>query len=184
MDGRDLTAVALRIWGLEVLLDVACVMPRTVLVARVTPSPPEQGELIRAAQQGDWFNLAVMVILGLCLLLWADVLARLAIPPTPEVRVGVDVGQLLTVGLVLVGVYTLIQGLENTAGAAYVVANKPKGPEVDAFSYVWERKSDEIVKAVVDVLVGLTLVLGRAGLVNTWAQVRSFARTGHGVERG
>ena len=181
MDGRGLAAVALRIWGVVLLLGAVAAIPGSILVARAAASSPEQAGFVRAAQNASMFHLAASAILGLCLLLWADGVARWAIPETPQVQVGVDTSQLLTVGLVLVGVGLLVQGLENSATVGYVLMRKPQGAEIGAASYLWERQSETIVKAGVDVVAGITLVLGRAGLARAWAQVRSIVRTGHGL---
>jgi hypothetical protein len=181
VDGRGIAAVALRIWGLVLLLGAVATIPGSILAARATPWPPEQAELIRASQNASMFQLGASAILGLCLLLWADAVAHWAIPETSDVHIGVDTPQLLTVGLVLVGVGILIQGLEASATLAYVLMRKPEGIEIGAPSYLWERQSETMVKAVVDVVAGATLVLGRAGLARALAQVRSIVKTGHGL---
>jgi hypothetical protein len=178
MDGRGIAAVALRIWGLVLLLGAVAALPGSLLVARASPSPPEQTEFIRASQNAILFQLAAYAILGLCLLLWADVVARWSIPETPHVQVGIDMSQFLTVGLVLVGVGTLIQGLGDSVVSGYVLMRKPQGDEPGALSYLWERQPETLVRAVVDLVAGAILVLGRAGLARAWAQVRSIVKTG------
>jgi hypothetical protein len=180
VDGRGLAAVALRIWGVVLLLGAVAALPGSLLVARAAASPHDQAGFVRAAQNASMFHLAASAILGLCLLLWADGVARWAFPETPQVQVGVDASQLLTVGLALVGVGLLVQGLEASATLGYVLMSKPQGVEIGAASYVWERQWETLVQASVDVVAGVTLVLGRAGLARAWALVRNIVRTGHG----
>jgi hypothetical protein len=163
------------------VLGAVAAIPGSLLVARAAASPPEQAAFVRAAQNASMFHLAASAILGLSLLLWADEVARWAIPETPRAQVGMDASQLLTVGLALVGVGLLVQGVENSASLGYVLMSKPQGVEIGAASYLWERQSEAMVKAGVDVAAGITLVLGRAGLARAWAQVRSIVRTGHGL---
>ena len=181
VDGRGIAAVALRIWGVVLLLSAVAAIPGSILAARAAAWPPEQAAFIRATQNASMFHLAASAILGLCLLLWADGVARLAIPETPHVQIGVDTSQLLTVGLVLVGVGFLVQGLGDSASLAYVLMRKPQGVEIAVPSYLWQQQSETMVRAGVDLVAGATLVLGRAGLTRAWAHVRSIVRTGHGL---
>jgi hypothetical protein len=178
MDGRGMAAVALRMWGLVLLLGSVAALPGSILLARASPGPPEQAEFIRGSQNAVLFQLTASVILGLCLLLWADAVTRWFIPETPSIQVGVDMSQLLTVGLVLVGVGILIQGLGDSVASGYVLMRKPQGAEPGPLSYLWERQSETLVRAVVDMVAGTILVLGRARLARGWAQVRSMVKAG------
>jgi len=181
VDGRDVAAVALRIWGVILLLGALAATPGTILLARATPWPPEQAGFIRTSQNASMFHLGASAILGLCLLLWAEGVARQAIPETRDLHIGVDTSQLLTVGLAVVGVAIFIQGLGEAATLGYVLLRKPPGVEIGTAEYLWERQSENMVKAVVDIGAGAILVLGRAGLARAWAQARSIVTTGHGL---
>ncbi len=182
MDGRSVAAVALRIWGVILLLQALATAPGAVLTTRAAAAlPAGQESFIHASQVAFLFQLAAGVILGLCLLLWADSLARVTIPQTESLRVGADASQLLAMALVIVGLFTLIRGLEGLAGLGYMLSQKPRWDETDKLSYLWDRQSETMVRAVVDVLAGAVLVFGRRGLARSWAQVRSVVRTGHGL---
>jgi hypothetical protein len=182
MDGRIVTAVALRIWGLILLLGVATSTPAAVLVARANSSYSEEMQLVvHNSQVAILFQLAASAILGLCLLIWAEGIARTVIPQTAPLHLGVDASQLLSIGLLLVGVVTLIQGLKEAASLLYVLATKPKGVELSAIAYLWERECGTVIPAAVNLLAGIILIFGRSGFARAWAQLRSLARTGHGV---
>ena len=128
LDARGVASVALRIWGLLLLLGAAVALPGTIVAARAALAPQEQADFIRASQTASMLSLGATATLGLCLLLWADSIARLVIPETVHIQVGLDASQLLTVGLALVGVVTLIHGLEDAAWLAYVLsAIRPPG---------------------------------------------------------
>src|SRR5713101_5310117 len=154
MDGRGLAAVALRIGGLILLIGVVATAPRTLLAARAATWPGEQAEFIHASQIAYISHLGATVVLALCLLLWANWIAQRAIPETPHVQLGVDASQLLTVGLALVGLVTLIHGLEAAVSLGYMLTGKPKGDETGTLSYLWDRQAETMVKAVVDIVVG------------------------------
>jgi hypothetical protein len=178
LDARGVAAVALRIWGLILLLGAAVALPGTIVAARATLAPQEQEAFIRASQIASMLTLGATATLGLCLLLWADSIARVAIPETAHVQVGVDASQLLSVGLALVGIVTFVHGLEDAVWLAYVLSAKPQWAEVGAFSYLWERQSESMVRATVNIVAGAILALGRHGIARAWAEVRSIAQTG------
>jgi hypothetical protein len=177
MDGRGVAAVALRIWGLVLLLGAATAVPGSILTARASPGAGDQAELIRATQTAFAFHLVATAVLGLSLLVWADSVARWAVPETAMVHVGVDMSELLTVGLALVGIVTFIRGFGDAVVSGYVLMRKPQAEEPGALSYLWERQSETLVRAVVDIIAGALLALGRGGIVRAWAQVRRTAET-------
>jgi hypothetical protein len=91
-------------------------------------------------------------------LVWADVVARWAIPKTSELQVAINTSQLLTIGIVLVGISIAIEGAEATAVLAYVLSEKPQGVELGDLAYLWERQPETVMKAPVDLLTGGLLV--------------------------
>ena len=184
MDARGVGAVALRVWGLLLLLTTISAIPVVIMGMRATPYPDDQAAFIRASQMGSLLSLLANVALGLCLLLWADWVAGLALPETAPIQVGVDQSQLLSVGLALVGAVTLVNGLGDAAGLGYVLQGKPKWGDISNTQYLWERESEAMVRAGFNILVGCILLLGRSGLARAWAEVRSIARTGRGLTRG
>jgi hypothetical protein len=184
MDARGLGAVALRVWGLVLLLTAVLAIPVVIMGMTAAAYPEEQAGFIRASQMGSLLNLLAATGLGACLLLWADRLARLALPETGPIQLGVDQVQLLSIGLALVGAVTLVGGLEDAAGLGYVLSGKPKWTDMGNTQYLWQRESEAMVRAGVKILAGCVLLLGRSGLARTWAQLRSVARTGRGLTRG
>jgi hypothetical protein len=184
MDARGIGAVALRVWGLVLLLGTISVIPAVIMSMTAAAYPEDQAALIRAGQMSSLLSLLANVALGLCLLLWADGLARLALPETATIQVGVSQAELLSVGLALVGAVTLVHGLGDAAGLGYVLRGKPKWGDISNTQYLWERESEAMVRAGVNILAGCVLLLGRNGLARTWAQLRSIAQTGRGLTRG
>jgi hypothetical protein len=183
MDGRTVAAVGLRIWGLVLLLEALATVPGVVLAIRATLGEGDAARFSHAVQNALLCQVGASAILGLCLLLWAESIARHTLPETAPLQLGVDASQLLSIGLLLVGVVTLIHGLKETAGLAYVLATKPKWVEASASSYLWERESRTVASAAVNVLAGFVLILGRNGFARAWAQLRSIVQTGHGLRK-
>jgi hypothetical protein len=182
MDGRTVAAVALRIWGVVLLLQALAAVPGVVLAIKATSGPEESAQFGHAVQNALLCQLGASAILALCLLLWAESIARRAVPETAPLQLGLEASQLLSIGLLLVGVVTLIQGLKDAASLAYALATKPKWVEASATSYLWERECGTVVSAAVNSLAGIVLILGRSGISRAWAQLCSLAQTGHGVQ--
>ena len=184
MDGRTVTAVALRIWGLFLLLGAVAAAPAAVLSIRATSWGGEQmARALYAAQAPFLFQLAATAIVGLCLLLWAESVARRAIPETEPLQFGVNASQLLSIGLTLLGLFILIRGLEAGTSLVHALTQKPPLAEPGTMSYLWDKAPETMARAVVDIVVGAVLVFGRSGFGRAWAQLRSLARTGHGLTR-
>ena len=183
MDARAIAAVALRIWGLVLLLCLITEIPGLILGMTATPYPDEAAGFIRASQTGSILAALVTTIVVLCVLRWAEWIARRAVPETAAIRLGLDVSQVLSVGLALLGAVTLLSGLEDSAVVGYVLAAKPSWVDGGDMSYLWEHEPQSMVRPGFKILAGVTLLLGRRGFARAWAEVRSVARTGSGLTR-
>jgi hypothetical protein len=183
MDARGIGAVALRVIGLVLLVGVISSIPVVVMGFTVESYAPEHEGFMRASQMGSLLSLLVSTALGVSLLLWAEPLARFALPESATLSIGVDERQLLSVGLALIGALILVHGIEGVASLGYLLLGKPKGIDMGNTEYLWERESEAMVRACVKIVLGVVLLLGRTGLARTWAQIRSIARTGHGLTR-
>jgi len=184
MDARGIATVALRVWGLVLLLGVLSAVPGLIMGFTAAVYPEEQAGFVRASQIGSLLSLLASAALGAGVLLWAELVAKLAVPQTTAISVGVDAPQLLSVGLALVGAVTLVSGLGEAAALGYVLRTKPIGLDLSNTQYLWERDSEAMVRACVKIAAGIVLLLGRSGLARTWAQVRAIAGTGRGLTRG
>jgi hypothetical protein len=182
LDGRGIAGVALRVWALMLLVDAVGALPGVLLALRATPWPAEQAELIRAEQYAAIVRLVVLGGLAVALLKWADPISRRAIPATAQLEARLTASQLLEVGLALVGVGFLIRGVEQAAVLAYSLP----GDRGDAgvIEYLWDARAEGMVAAIVDLLAGLVLSLGRAGLTRAWTWIRGVVGGGGGLTRG
>ena len=184
MNARGIAAVALRIWSLVLLLCLITEIPALILGIAATPYPAEAAGAIRASQTGSILAGLVTAAVAVCVLRWAEWIARRAIPETEAIQLGLDVSQLLSLGLALLGAVTLLSGLEDAAVVGYVLAAKPSWVDGGDLSYLWEHEPQSMVRAGFKILAGVTLLLGRGGFARAWAEVRSVARTGSGLTKG
>ena len=93
--------------------------------------------------------------------------------PDAAVLVKANAYELQSLGFALVGVFVLVQGLQNTAGAAYVLYSRPPFDRTtDSLSYLWARQNQAIVAALVQIVAGALLVFGRTTLARGWSRLR------------
>jgi hypothetical protein len=64
------------------------------------------------------------------------------------IPVNANPAELQALGFALVGVFVLVEGLQNVAGAAYVLFSRPSFDEADALSYLWARQNQAILRAL------------------------------------
>ena len=178
MDGRSLAETLLKVWGVILLLGAFADLPAQVLMASATVEPDSQAALIRSAQSASMLALGVSATLGLCLILWGAAIARSIVPEAPRTEVGLQGPQLLAVGLALVGAFALIDGRQELGAVAYVLLTKPEWDETGSMSYVWSRQAEAMVRALVQLIAGAILVLGRDAITRTWARLRGSESAG------
>lgn len=172
MNGRNLVEVALKIWGLVLLLGGLVATPSEALMATAEVGSAVQGAFVRATQVASMLNLLVSATLGLCLILWGGHLAERAIPETPALRIGVDGAQLQGLAFRFLGVVTLIGGLQDLGAVTYVLMAKPKWAEIGTFEYLWGRQAEAMVRALVQIAAGVVLILGTSVIARAWRRLR------------
>ncbi len=173
MTARELAAVAVKIWGAILVVGALASSPSTILFVTLAPGGDAQAAMFRTSQIGSMLNLLLHAALGIVLIVLADRIVTWAIPEGPPLRIDVYASELSALGFALVGLFVLIQGVESIAAAAYTIVTKPSWPAGDnTFWYVWERDREAIVKAIVQIITGVLLLLGRGAIVSAWWRLR------------
>ena len=122
---------------------------------------------------GSTLNLLVQALVGAAVIVWAGrITDALVAAPDDAVHVEANTHELQALGFALVGVFVLVQGLQNTAGAAYVLFSRPPFDRTGALSYLWARQNQAIVEALVQIVAGALLVFGRTTLARGWSRLR------------
>lgn len=175
MTGRALAAIAVKVWGVILVVGALASSPSTILFVTLAPAVTADASAVRASQIGLMLNLLAHVGLGTGLILISDRVVGWVIPDGAPLRIDVYASELAALAFALVGLYALVQGAGNAAAAVYTVVTRPSWPMVDdsMFWYVWENQREAIVRALVQIGAGIGLMLGREAVVNAWWWLRS-----------
>jgi hypothetical protein len=174
MTTRALAVLALRVWGV-VLLGWALA---TVPIILFTATLEARGVFGRDPARLP--GLVVQFVAALALIVFAEPIARRAIPDDSLRDAGLDAAQLSIVAFALVGVFLLADGAQTAAAAGYALATKTRGPlRLGAFpvaEQLWERQRQQIARSIAEMLAGVA-VLCRDRLARALAAARR-ARVG------
>ena len=186
MTGQALAGVALRVWGLIMVVGALASSPSAIVFVTLAPPTGAEAAVVRASQIGMILALLLRIALGIALIRLANRIVGWVVPDGPPLRIDVYASELAALAFAIVGLYVLIQGAGNIVAAVYTALGKPTWPSGSerTFWYVWEREREAIVRAFVQVAAGLVLVLGRASLVNAWWWLRGGAEDSPVEEAG
>jgi hypothetical protein len=121
MTGRSLATLALKTWGIVVVVSAIASLPATLLIATTSPGIEAQAGIVRASQVGAILNLVVHVLIGGTMVGVAGRLSEAIMADTPPLQLSVTTGELQTLAFALVGIVVLVDGLREVAAAAYVL---------------------------------------------------------------
>jgi len=172
MNGRLLGSVALKTWGIVLVVSAIAALPATLLMATASPGIDAQAGMIRVTQLGSILNVVVQALIGGAVVAFAGRISEAILPDTPPLHLIVTTSELQALAFALVGIVVLIDGLGGVAAAGYVLLSKPAFDETDSLSYLWARQGQSIVRAGVQIASGTFLVFGRDTLARGWSRLR------------
>ena len=172
MNARSLATVALKTWGVMLVVSAVASLPATLLMASASPGIDAQAGVIRTSQIASILHVVVEALLGGATVTWAGRISAAILPDTPALRLDVTAAELQPLAFALVGIVLLVRGLQDSAGAAYAVLSRPAFAETDTLSYLWAREGQALVKALVQIVAGAFLVFGRNALARGWSRLR------------
>jgi hypothetical protein len=118
-------------------------------------------------------NTVVQALAGLAVMVWADRIVALFEADTSALQIALSPTRLQILAFGISGVFVLVDGLQNAAAAGYALYTKPEF--VDTALYMMERHGETMASAIVEIVAGAALVLGREGLATGWARLRQRA---------
>jgi len=172
MNGRSLASVALKTWGIVLVVSAIASLPATLLMATASPGIDAQAGIIRMSQVGSILNVVVQALIGGTVVAFAGRISEAILPDTPPLHLSVTTGELQTLAFALIGIVVLVDGLREVAASAYVLLRKPAFDETDSLSYLWARQSQSIARGAVQIVSGGFLVFGRDTLARGWSRLR------------
>jgi hypothetical protein len=100
MSAKTLAELALKLWG--------------------------QASFMRASQAGYVLSVIGPALAGIVVMVWADAIVALFESDSTPLQIDVSSTQLQVLAFAIVGVFILVDGLQNAAAAGYVLFTKPE----------------------------------------------------------
>jgi hypothetical protein len=172
MNAKTLAELALKIWGVTLLIGSLASLPVTLLMSVASPGNDSQAALIRASQIGSILHFVIQALVGVAVIVWADNITNLIESDVTPLRVDTSTAEFQALGFALVGVFVLVEGIQNVAATAYVWFSRPSFDQTEPLSYLWTRQNEAIGRALVQVVAGALLVFGRDAIVHGWSRLR------------
>ena len=144
------------------------------ILIMIAQQPEAEDGLTRAVQAMQLVQLLAGVLVGLGLLIWGRRISQWVIPETKLLQITIDAPQLSALAFAVVGVFILVDGLQDAVSSTYMMLNKPRSDPRGHLSYLWEQNRESTLRAVVQMAVGIYLILGRKGVGRGWLQLRGF----------
>jgi hypothetical protein len=167
MNSRDFAEIAFKILGVFILVTVLIQMPVIVSSANSTFEP----------RLAYWFlGWVIEAAAGLVLILFGGNLARRVIPDRGTLQLSISAVELKLVAFAVVGLVTLISGIKDASVLAVPVLNKPTWDEANVFSYLWQNQAQLVVRATVETVIGVLLLIRRDSIHNIWSILRGRER--------
>jgi hypothetical protein len=170
MSAKTLAELALKIWGVVLLLGALFSLPAALWMTWIVPTGEPQAGFIRASQIGYLLSVVVQALAGIVVLVWADRIVALFESNDTPLQIDMSSAQLQVLAFAILGVFILIDGLQNAAAAGYALFTRPE--QVDTVSYMWARQGESMIKGAVKIAAGAFLVFGREAVARGWSRLR------------
>jgi hypothetical protein len=171
MNAKTLAELALKIWGVVSILRALLTMPAALWMGWTVPAGDPQAALLRASQIGYVLNILVQLVGSIAVLIWADRIAAIFEADETPLHIGMSGPDVRFLAFAIVGLFVFISGVQNAAGAGYVLWTTPE--QVDTVSYMWARQGEDLIEAAVQIAAGAFLILGRETLFKSWSRLRA-----------
>ncbi len=170
MNAKTLAELALKVWGALLILGTLFSLPATVWMVWTVPTGDPQAAFIRASSIGYVLNVVLQGLSGVVVLVWADKIVALFESDVTPLAIDASHAQLQVLAFAIVGIFVMIDGLQNAAATGFVLVTMPD--ETDTWSYMWQRQGEGMIKGVVQIGAGAALVFGREALARGWSRLR------------
>ena len=170
MNAKTIAETALKVWGVLLVIGALLSIPTTLWMVWALPGDPTQEAIIRASKGGYVLNIVIQALGGVVLLVWADKIVALFESDVTPLHIDVSLAQVQVLAFAIVGVFVLIDGLQNAALSGYVVLTTPG--DTDRWSSLWSRQGEGIIKGAVQISAGALLVAGREAFARGWSRLR------------
>src|SRR5258705_12777679 len=104
MNARTLAELALKIWGVTLVVRALASLPVTLLMAVGGAGSDPQANFMRITQIASVLGVVIQGAVGTAVLVWADRITDLIESDTAPIQIDADIDELQVLGFALVGV--------------------------------------------------------------------------------
>jgi|SRR5580765_3340771 len=173
MTSRMLGDLALKIWGVTMIIAALTALPASLAMLKTLSGEDPQTAAIRVTAIVGIVNTVFHSVVGAALVVWSERIVNFIIAEEEPLDIDVGMSEILPLTFGVVGIFVLIEGLQDVASIAYALFAKPKVLEsTPTLSYIWDRQYEAIARAVPQVAAGIFLIAGRDSIAQWWSRVR------------
>ncbi len=173
MTGKNLATIALKVWGVVFVAGALMTIPQMLLFLGGSTGAQQPQALVHLDLMLAILGPLARAIVGVLMILFASRLADATIPETAPLAIDAGVPDLTALAFCVAGVIVLVWGLEDVASIGVTFASRPDWISIASRSdYVWNTRSREVARAIVELVVAAVLIFGRSGLANAWSRLR------------
>lgn len=122
---------------------------------------PQSAEAMALASRGALLSLLATAIFAILLFLAVPLLATRLFPDSPALTISLNLNEAFLLLLSLLGLSLIVQALPGIATTTAELFSKASWDETRSAEYIWSRKRDELVSAVVTVIAGTVILAAR-----------------------
>jgi hypothetical protein len=173
MTSRSLGTLALKVWGVTILISAVTILPAALAMLKTMSGSDPQTAMMRTSEVVAIVNLVFRAVVGAAIVVWSERIVSFMVAEEPPLDINISMAEIVPLTFGVVGIFVLVDGLQNVAGVVYALYAKPQFIESTA-SYVWERQYEAIVRAVPQVAAGVLLIAGRGAIARWWLRLRGI----------
>lgn len=173
MTTRTIAELVFRIWGVMLLVRAAMSIPALLGLLAGQGETAIQAGMLFGSRVSYIATILIQSALAVFVFVHAPLLAKWVARSETNASVSVDVPALYLVALSLLGITLIVDGVQDLGVILYTwfaIRNE----SVDTISIVLERRWETITRAAIQVLLGVTLFVGREAVVRGWKSVRGM----------
>jgi hypothetical protein len=171
MNAKTLAELALKLWGVVAILSAVLAIPPALWMVWTVPAGDPQAAVLRASQISYVLNVPVHLVGGIVVLIWADRITAIFEADETPLQIGMNGPDVRVLAFAIVGLFVFVSGVQNAAGAGYVLWTKPE--PVDTVSYLWARQGEDLIEAAVQIAAGAFLIHPRETILQGWSRLRA-----------
>ena len=170
MTTRMLTQVALRIWSVMLLTRAVIAVPPFVSYLMPGTTSTVDAGMLLSLRLTTFATLGLLALMAFVIFRFAPALATWIGGDDHTTSIKIDAPAILSVGLAIIGLTTIVDGLLELGPALYAWLMAPD--RLADSSFMSDRRSGAIIRGMLGILIGAALYLGRDALLRGWHRMR------------